>query len=123
MELAPLAQVWIGTLPGWLTLAGVVVLVVLLRGGQVGPALGYLREANATLHDENRQLNAKVRELETTNATLRARPDLTAIDARLLEQSAAHEVRAQQRFERTCQILDLIAERLGPDTNGADIHA
>lgn len=113
------AAAWYGTLPGWLTVITIAGLVVLLRGGQLGPALGYLREANSTLTDENRALARKVLELEAEKVRLTARTDLAPLQVAMLEQAKAHEDRAQGRYEATLKILDLIADRLGPDPNGA----
>jgi hypothetical protein len=113
-----IAAGWVGTLPGWLTLGTLLALGVLLRGGQLGPALGYLREANATLTDENRALHKKVVELEAEKVRLTARTDLAPMQTLMLEQARSNEERAQARFERTVTILDLIAERMGADPNG-----
>lgn len=112
-----LAAAWYGTVPNWLTVIAIAGLVVLLRGGQLGPALGYLREANSTLADENRQLQHKVRELEAEKVLLVARTDLAPMQTLMIEQAKAHEDRAQGRYEATLKILDLIADRLGPDTD------
>lgn len=106
---------WLGTIPGWLTLGALVGLAFLLRGGQLGPAIGYLREANRTLADENKTLTARIADLVTVNAKLHARTDLEPLQTALLEQMRTHEDRAQERHERTLVVLDLIAARLGPD--------
>jgi hypothetical protein len=113
--MVPLATSWIGTLPGWLTFAGVIALALALRGGQIGPALGYLREANATLERENVELKRQLAELTAMVGTLRARTDLAPLQTALLRRMEAHEERAQGRFEKTVVLMELIAARLGPD--------
>jgi len=105
----------LGTLPQWLTLAGLIGLGVALRGGQIGPALGYLRDANATLERENVELKKQLAEQVATNAALKARTDLEPLQSALIAQIASHEERAQGRFDRTCTLLDLVAQRLGPE--------
>lgn len=114
-----LAAAWIGTLPGWLTLLGLVGLALALRGGQLGPALGYLRDANRTLADENKSLTAQVAVLVTENAKLHARTDLAPLQAALLAQMTHHEDRASERHAATLGVLDLIAGRLGPEADDA----
>lgn len=110
-----LAASWLGTIPGWLTLGALVGLAFLLRGGQLGPAIGYLREANSTLTDENKALAAKVVTLTAENVELKSRPDLVSLQTALLAQMKAHEDRAQERHTASLVVLDLIAARLGPD--------
>jgi hypothetical protein len=110
-----LATAWLGTLPGWLTLASIVALAFALRGGQIGPALGYVKEANKALERENVELKRQVAELTAQVGTLKARTDLAPLQTALVERMSGHEERAQARFERTVTILDLIAERLGPN--------
>jgi hypothetical protein len=115
-----LAAAWIGTLPGWLTLLGLVGLALALRGGQLGPALGYLRDANRTLADENKALTAQIAVLVAENAKLHGRTDLAPLQAALLQQMKHHEDRAAERHTATLVVLDLIAAHLGPDLpNGA----
>jgi hypothetical protein len=106
---------WFGTLPAWLTFLAVVAAGIALRGGQLGPAIGYLREANATLETENRELKKQLAESVALVATLKARTDLQPLQEAILEQTAGHERRAQGRFEKTIVLLDLIAQRLGRD--------
>lgn len=113
---------WLGTIPGWLTLGALIGLAFLLRGGQLGPAIGYLREANHTLADENKSLTEQVAVLVTQNAKLHARTDLAPLQAALLKQMQTHEERAQERHTATLVVLDLIAGRLGPEAeNGGTL--
>jgi hypothetical protein len=114
-----LAASWFGTLPGWLTLLGLVGLALALRGGQLGPALGYLRDANRTLAEENKSLTAQLGAMVAENAKLHSRTDLAPLQTALLQQMKHHEERAQERHTATLVVLDLIATHLGPDVNNA----
>jgi hypothetical protein len=111
----------LGTLTEWLgiaiTIVGTALLVAVLRGGQLGPAIGYLREANAVLEQEVETLKVTVKEQAKEIATLRATRDLAPIARRVLDELHGHETRADARFKQTTLILDLIAERLGPDAS------
>jgi uncharacterized protein YigA (DUF484 family) len=107
---------WIGTLPGWLTLGGIAVLVFLLRGGQVGPALGYLREANAVLEKEVETLKTTAKEQTKEIERLRATREIEPLAKAIVDEVRNHDQRAQERFEQTTSILRLIADRLGPDS-------
>lgn len=108
----------LGTIPQWLILAGIVGLAFTVRGGQIGPALGYLRDANATLERENVELKKQLADRTAEVAALRARTDLEPLQAALIARMDGHEKRAEGRFDKTCRVLDLIAARLGPE-NGS----
>lgn len=97
----------------WLTFCGVLGLAWTMKGGQIGPAVGYLREANTALEQENRELAERLKERDREILALRSRTDLEPMQQALLNSMHAHEGRAQERFEKTCVILDLVAERLG----------
>ena len=112
----------IGTVSGWLTLlllcAG---FVVFMRGGG-GIALTHLREANEELTNTIGRQDTKLREAEREISELRGRTDVSLAIAQglnpVLELSSQHEIRAQERHERTMMVLELIARRLGPDEGG-----
>jgi hypothetical protein len=108
-----LAVAWFGTLPAWLTFVAVVAAAFALRGGQLGPAVGYLREANKALEQENLALKAQLRDRSLALTELQARTDLAPLQAAMLDAMTSHEARAQERFERALVILSLIAEQLG----------
>jgi hypothetical protein len=119
----------LGTVPGWLTFAAVIVLAYLLRGGQLGPAISYLRETNRTLSEQNRQLTEQLAGVVAENAKLHATRDLAPLlelvadhEARAATRDAGHEQRASERNEAILTVLALIADRLGPD-NGGDSAA
>lgn len=97
----------------WLTFLAIIGAAAALRGGQLGPAVGYLRDANASLVQENTALKAQLRERDVAVAALQAKTDLAPLQTAVLAQMSGHEHRAQERFEKTCIILELIAERLG----------
>lgn len=84
-----------------------------LRGGQLGPAVGYLRDANKTLTEENAVLQTALRDRDRIILELHSKTDLEPMQAALLTAMHMHEDRAAERFTKTCIILDLIAERLG----------
>jgi hypothetical protein len=126
----------LGTLPGWLTLAALLFGLWTLSRGGAGSAVSELSQANKVLekrlHDERREkegLGGEVRDLRTELAELRGRTDfaaaLAAALAPLLEWTAGHEARAQERHEavmganqKQLVVLELVAERLGPEPNG-----
>jgi hypothetical protein len=111
----------LGTLPQWLTIFIILGLAGAVRSGQLGPALGYLRDANATLTQENTELKKQLAEQVALVVSLRARTDLKPLETALLAQLTGHERRAEARFEKTCAILDLIADRLGPEPDADDL--
>lgn len=119
-----------GTVSGWFTvlllLAG---LWVFLRGGG-GVALGHLREANevltGTIQEQERKLQegaTRLREAEREISELRGRTDVSLAIAQalvpIIEWSNSHEQRAQERHEASLGILQLIADRLGPEEQAA----
>lgn len=110
---------YIGTVPGWATLATLIIVGFLLVRGGSGVAV-------SGLQDTNRELVRQVHELQKENTDLRGR--VRALEAKtnvaqaivpIVEAMQSHEVRAQQRHEGTLLILDRIAEKMGPD-NGTE---
>jgi len=113
---------WLGTIPGWLTLAALVALALALRGGQIGPAIGYLRDANSALSEQNRQLSERLEALVAENASLHATRDLQPLlelvadhEQRADQRDENHELRASERNAAILNVLGLIADRLGAD--------
>lgn len=117
-----------GTLPGWLTIAAVIGAAWSFRRGGGGSAIESLQIANRVLEKDNRGLAVKVDELTKEVAVLRGRTDVAVQVQPIQEQLTKHELRAQERHdgaqlradERSKSlllVLDLIARRLGPDTN------
>lgn len=106
---------FLGTLPGWLAVGGVVALAIALRGGQLGPAVGYLREANEALTRERGELRDKLSEERKENAALRVKTDLEPLQVALVHAIEQHEESSAKRDEHVLAVLDLIADRLGPE--------
>lgn len=111
-----------GDLSGWITLAILVAgFYIFIRGGG-GVALGHLREANEVLTATIAAQDAKLREAEREISELRGRTDVSIAIAQalgpIIEWSGSHEKRAQERHEASLTILEMIADRLGPDPNG-----
>lgn len=109
-----------GTLPGWLTLGVLLAgFIVFMRGGG-GVALGHLRDANAVLTQTIADQDEKLRAAEREISELRGRTDvslaITTALTPIVDWSAAHEQRAQERHSAALGILQLIADRLGPDS-------
>lgn len=105
----------LSTLPEWGIATGALLLVGLLAFGQVGPALGYLREANASLKDEVRELRGKLNAAEREIKLLQTRTDLAPLQQALLAEMKAHDARADTRSANVVNLLQLIADRLGPN--------
>lgn len=110
------------SIPSWITLALLLAaFIVFLRGGG-GVALGHLREANEVLAKTVTDQNEKLRAAEREISELRGRTDVSLAIATamapLIDWSHTHERRAQDRHDRMLPILQLIADRLGPDPNG-----
>lgn len=109
----------VGSLPGWLTLAALVVLAWFLRGTAGGQALDILREqrdvlaSRVTEQDQTiTHLTKRVTELEAkTDVTLAIGPALLPVVATLQD----HEVNAERRTKATLDVLHMIAGRLGPE--------
>jgi len=110
-----LASAIFGTLPNWLTFIAVVGAALALRGGQLGPAVGYLRDANQTLTEEVTTLTAELRERDRMILELHNKTDLEPMQAALIASMQTHEERAAARHVSMLAIMDLIAARLGPN--------
>lgn len=131
-----LAASLIGTVPQWLTVLALVVGAYTISRGSAGPALEIERRANETLRERNAELEKQLADRVKEVAALQARTDLEPIQASLMQQLNAHEARAVQHWQamnealanhearaherhlKECVIMDMIAERLGPELNG-----
>lgn len=107
----------LGTLPGWLTLVVVVSVAWILYRGGTGTAVSGLQDANRELERQIKEKAGQLSALERINAELRAEKDVNVAIVPVVDAMKSHEVRAQERHEKTLIVLDLIAERLGPDHN------
>lgn len=99
---------------------------IFYRGGG-GTAIASLEAAGRVMEKRIQALEAQLRALEAqakidagTIAELRRSRDLTAALKPIEEWTVHHEARAQERHENMLPILQLIADRLGPDpVNGS----
>jgi hypothetical protein len=94
-----LAYDWIGTLPGWLTVLGVVAAARYFVKGQGGAALSVLETANRVLTQRLQALETVVAERDIRIAELEARTSLEPLVASVAGEFANHEKRAQERHE------------------------
>jgi hypothetical protein len=94
-----LAVDWIGTLPGWLTVLGILVAGRYFLKGQGGAALSVLETANRVLTQRLQALENLVAERDIRIAELEARTSLEPLVASIAGEFANHEKRAQERHE------------------------
>ena len=104
------ATIW-GTLPTWLILAVGLIAAWRISKGGAGAAVSELSAANKVLE-------ASLRDARRELSELRGRTDVAIALGPVLEWTSAHEQRAQERHVGMMFVLDLIAQRLGPDPNG-----
>lgn len=113
-----IAALQIGSVSSWLTVAAVIGLAVVFSRGGTGTAVKGLTDTNGELERQIKERDGKISALERINAELRAQKDVgTAIEP-VIAALHAHEERAQERAAKVLVVLDLIADRLGPDMNG-----
>lgn len=115
----------LGTLPGWLTFVGVIFAAYAFYKGGGGAAITSLQAANQVLEKRVHDLETQARHDNATIAELRGRTDISIALKPLLEWTVQHEARAQERHSAQMKlskanvtILEMIGERLGPDSNG-----
>lgn len=114
----------LGTISGWLTFVVLVSVAWILYRGGAGTAVHGLQETNRELERQLKERDGKIIErdgkvsaLERINAELRAQKDVTFAIEPVVKAMQAHEERAQERHEKTLVVMDLIAQRLGPDNH------
>lgn len=107
-----------GTIPQWLTIVTLVGLAWFLRGGQMGPANSWLREANTTLREETEALRQRLAEERKANAILSTKTDLEPLQVALVQEIKEHARQTEQEHKAMLVGLNLIAQRLGPEPNG-----
>lgn len=115
-----LATGWLGTLPGWLTLAALLAGTYLFVRGGGGTALETLETANRVLVKRVDDLEKSAAKKDQQIAELKGRTDVALAIGPVLKWTIEHESRAQQRHDATLAVLSLIAERLGPESNGEE---
>jgi hypothetical protein len=106
-----------GTLPAWLTLGAVVGAAWVFSRGGGGTAIATLVEANRVLEKRVHEQDLKISDQDKVIAELRGRTDLSLSLKPIIDWTSLHDQRAQERHDKTLLVLDLIAERLGPDTH------
>lgn len=110
----PLAQNWLGTVPGWLTLAALVITGFLIWRGGGGTALSTLQTANRVLERRVHELEQNAKHDATKIAELTGKTDMALAVKPFMEWATTHELRATERHDKTLIVLDLIAQRIGP---------
>ena len=106
---------WLGTLPAWLTFMGVIGAAWAVWRGGGGTALSTLQTANRVLEERVHELELQGKRDAATIAELTGKTDLALAIKPFMEWASTHEERAVERHAGTLKVLDLIAERLGPD--------
>jgi hypothetical protein len=87
---------------------------IVYRGGG-GTALDVLQKANKVLEEKVHDLEAQVTSNAKTIAELQARTDVAEALEPLMAWAHTHEHNAETRSARQLTVLELIANRLGPD--------
>lgn len=110
--LASSAPTWTGSLPTWLILVmGIAVAWRLSRGGG-GSAVSELSKANEVLERANKTKDAQVEGLQIEVAHLKTRTDIAQALKPLTDMIMANEERAQARFEKTVEALEIVLAKL-----------
>lgn len=112
------AITWWGTLPTWLLVGGIAAAGWYFRWGKGGDALNYLKEANTVLTTRCDELENLTRKQAQVIAALEQRTNLEPMVSAVVDQFASHEQRAAQRQVALLRLIEMVAERLGPDSNG-----
>lgn len=108
----------LGTIPGWLTLATLLGAAWAFRRGGGGAAIQNLETANRVLERSGEQKDKQINELLRRVALLETKTDFAIAFKPIIDWTAAHEMRAEARHDKTMIVMDLIAKRMGaePDT-------
>lgn len=113
------AELAIGTVGQYLTVAAVVAVAWLVWRGGGSAALGVLETANRILDKRVHDLEVQALRDQRTIGELRARTDFSLALQPLHDELKRHSLHAEARADKMLTVLDLIAARLGPDANGA----
>jgi hypothetical protein len=106
----------IGTVPAWLTFLGVLGAAFVIWRGAGGTALQTLQTANRVLERRVHELEKERLSDKSEIAELRGKTDMALAVKPFMEWATMHELRAAERHEKTLVVLDLIAERIGPES-------
>lgn len=103
----------------WLPMLLVALVAWRISRGGGGSAVQELSEANRVLEKRMHELGGQVRDLLVEKATLEQKTDYAAVMAEHEKLSRERHERVlkvlEEHFSRTLAILELIAERMGPD--------
>lgn len=110
---------WKNVGPAFVTLALACAGFLFVRRYGGGSAMAELERANRILEKAVKQLQEDNTRLTAEVAMLRARTDVAEAIRPVLQALTLHEERAAQRADRTLDVLDLMAKRLGPDAEAA----
>lgn len=108
---------WATNLPGWFTLGVVAAAAWSFRRGGGGTAISALEAANRVLEGRVHTLEEQGREKDKEIALLKGRTDVSLAMQPLLEVMTKHDLHAAERHDKTLLVLDLIAQRLGSETD------
>ena len=89
-----------------------------LSKGGGGTALAEYERANKRLEASLKEARSEVTQLQTQLARLEGQTNVALAVAPVIDWTRMHETRAHERHKALIVVLDLIAERLGPDLNG-----
>lgn len=91
------ATTWLGTVPAWLTFAGLIIGLAVFRRSPGGAALDVQQRANEILSKRVKQLEDDQRLDREMIASLTAKTDISIALVPLLKWCEAHEALAQAR--------------------------
>lgn len=126
--------VGVHSIPEWAAVAVLLVIGVMVWRGAGGQALSILQEANRVLSDklreETHELGAARERISELEKTRSLEPIVAAIgeqfrhyEEKTNDRLAEHEKRAQDRADAHLAVLNLIADRLGPDDGEHEVAA
>lgn len=90
---------YLGTVPAWLTFAGVIAALAVFKGSSPGTALEIEQRTNRTLKRRLDELEAAQKVDRETIAVLLAKTDISLALTPLIDWCKAHELLAQARAE------------------------
>jgi hypothetical protein len=111
----PLAASILGTIPGWIAVAGVAIVSWLIWRGGSGTALDTLQTANRVLERRVHELEQQAKKDTAKIAELSGKTDMALAVKPFMEWATLHETRAGQRHEGIVAVLQMIADRLGAE--------
>lgn len=104
---------WLGTLPGWFTLALLVGAAYAFRRGGGGTAISELQTANQVLEKTVHRQGEEILDLRKQLAASEARTDIALALGPLLSAIEAHETNAAKRAEVMIGVIEAIGVTLG----------